>query len=76
MEVTQKVSMTNYELRTLMLKYPYSIKNYLIASVSINSMGIQATLRNVAGTAANILLKNHEDGVNEGTVDLRVLYIE
>lgn len=45
------------------------------ATASINNTSMQATIRNIAKNAANIMVKNHKSGISSGTLYLTIFYM-
>ena len=76
--VSKNIDLAADELKIVGLEYPAAIPNGTViasAMVSINNTFMQATIRNVAGSAANITVKNHRQEVNSGTVYFTVFYV-
>lgn len=76
--VSHDITMSGNELKILNLEYPSDVPNKTKiagAFVSINSNFIQATIRNVAASAANVTLKNQSTNNASGTVYLSVFYM-
>ena len=75
--VNQNVDLAANELKIVGLEYQ-SMPNGAVfagATVSINNTSMQATIRNVAKNAANIMVKNHKSGASSGTVYFTVFYM-
>ena len=77
-QVSQHVELGGDELKVIGLSYDTPLPDgvtIVSAFASINSSHIQATIRNVAGTAANITLKNQRPTAADGTAYLVVFYM-
>ncbi len=74
---SQNIDLAADELKIVGLTHQAVPKDAVIASamVSVNNTFMQATLRNVTNSAANIMVKNHKPGANSGTVYFTVFYM-
>mgnify|MGYP006945442377 CR=1 FL=1 len=75
--MNQNVDLAANELKIVGLEYQ-SMPNGTVfagATVSINNTSMQATIRNVAKNAANIMVKNHKPGTSSGTIYFTVFYM-
>lgn len=74
---SQNVDLAANELRIIGLEYQRMPNGtaFAAATVSINNTSMQATIRNVAANAANVMVKNHKSGASSGTVYFTVFYM-
>lgn len=75
--MSQNVGLAANELKIVGVEYQ-SMPNGTVfagATVSINNTSMQATIRNIAKNAANIMVKNHSTGVSSGTVYFTIFYM-